>query len=57
MLYDRSSGFGQHTNIVVAVDGESAVTVGGNEMGRIRVHSLDWRSDGGVVGFGRGLPG
>lgn len=57
VLYDRSSGFGQHTNIVVAVDGESAVTVGGNEMGRIRVHSLDWRSDGGVVGFGRGLPG
>ncbi|ANY26114.1 CHAP domain-containing protein [Gordonia terrae] len=57
VLYDRSSGFGQHTNIVVAVDGETAVTVGGNEMGRIRIHSLDWRSDGGVVGFGRGLPG
>ncbi|MFE0750930.1 CHAP domain-containing protein [Gordonia sp. NPDC058843] len=57
VLYDRSSGFGQHTNIVVAVDGDTAVTVGGNEMGRIRVHSLDWRSDGGVVGFGRGVPG
>ncbi|WP_238556677.1 CHAP domain-containing protein [Gordonia terrae] len=57
VLYDRSSGFGQHTNIVVAVDGETAVTVGGNETGRIRIHSLDWRSDGGVVGFGRGVPG
>ncbi|WP_439029119.1 CHAP domain-containing protein [Gordonia terrae] len=53
VLYDRSSGFGQHTNIVVAVDGETAITVGGNEMGKIRVHTLEWASDGGVVGFGR----
>ncbi|MGW0035977.1 CHAP domain-containing protein [Gordonia sp. NPDC003376] len=55
VLYDRSSGFGQHTNIVVAVDGSTATTVGGNEMGRIRVHRLDWASDGGVVGFGRSV--
>ena len=53
VLYDRSSALGQHTNIVVAVDGDEAVTVGGNEMRRIRVHQLDWSSDGGVVGFGR----
>ncbi|WP_238421618.1 CHAP domain-containing protein [Gordonia sp. 'Campus'] len=53
VLYDRSSGFGQHTNIVVAVDGRTAITVGGNEMGKIRIHALEWASDGGVVGFGR----
>ncbi|MCR5977345.1 DUF2272 domain-containing protein [Gordonia jinghuaiqii] len=55
VLYDRSSGFGQHTNIVVAVDGASATTVGGNEMGKIRVHTLDWSSDDGVLGFGRSV--
>ncbi|WLP93252.1 CHAP domain-containing protein [Gordonia sp. NB41Y] len=57
VLYDRSSGFGQHTNVVVAVDGGTATTVGGNEMGRIRVHRLDWASDAGVVGFGRSVIG
>lgn len=55
VLYENSVGFGerQHTNIVVAVDGDSAVTVGGNELGRIRVHDLDWADDGAVMGFGR----
>jgi len=52
VLYDNTSWVGQHTNIVVAVDGTTAITVGGNEMGRIRVHSLDWASDPAVVGFG-----
>ncbi len=53
VLYDRSSALGQHTNIVVWVDGDEATTVGGNEMRKIRVHELHWGSDGGVVGFGR----
>lgn len=55
VLYHSAVGFGQreHTNIVVAVDGDRAITVGGNEMGRIRVHELDWAGDGAVVGFGR----
>ncbi len=53
VLYDRSSSLGQHTNIVVGVDGDEATTVGGNEMRKIRVHELHWGSDGGVVGFGR----
>ncbi|TQF69273.1 CHAP domain-containing protein [Rhodococcus spelaei] len=53
VLYDNSSWVGQHTNIVVAVDGDTATTVGGNELGKIRVHDLDWASDSAVVGFGR----
>ncbi|MFD4294560.1 CHAP domain-containing protein [Rhodococcus sp. NPDC058505] len=53
VLYDNTSWVGQHTNIVVAVDGGTATTVGGNEMGRIRVHRIDWASDSAVVGFGR----
>ncbi|MFF0816390.1 CHAP domain-containing protein [Rhodococcus sp. NPDC003318] len=53
VLYDNSSWVGQHTNIVVAVDGDTATTVGGNEMGRIRVHTVDWAGDSAVVGFGR----
>lgn len=53
VLYDNSSWVGQHTNFVVAVDGDTATTVGGNEFGRIRVHTLDWSDDSAVVGFGR----
>lgn len=53
VLYDNSSWVGQHTNVVVAVDGDTATTVGGNEFGRIRVHTVDWTSDSAVVGFGR----
>ncbi|MET0199561.1 MAG: CHAP domain-containing protein [Rhodococcus fascians] len=53
VLYDNSSWVGQHTNIVVAVDGDTATTVGGNELGKIRVHSVDVLSDSAIVGFGR----
>ncbi len=53
VLYDNSSWIGQHTNIVVAVDGDTATTVGGNELGKIRVHSVDVVSDSAIVGFGR----
>ena len=53
VIYNRSGWIGQHTNIVVSVDGDTATTVGGNELGKIRVHTVDWKSDGGVVGFGR----
>lgn len=53
VLYENTAGFGQHTNIVVAVDGDEAITVGGNEFGRIRVHTLEWSDDSAVVGFGR----
>lgn len=52
-LYDNVLGVGQHTNIVVAVDGDTITTVGGNELGKIRVHDVDWRKDSAVFGFGR----
>ncbi|MFF0282519.1 CHAP domain-containing protein [Rhodococcus aetherivorans] len=53
VLYENELWVGQHTNIVVAVDGDTATTVGGNELGRIRVHTVDVTSDSAVVGFGR----
>ncbi len=53
VLYDNEFRLGQHTNFVVAVAGDTATTVGGNELGKIRVHDLDWQSDRAVVGFGR----
>lgn len=55
VLYDNSSWVGQHTNIVVAVDGDTATTVGGNEQGKIRVHTVDVQSDSAIVGFGKFL--
>lgn len=60
VIYDSSRWSGQHTNIVVSEDdgtGDgSVVTVGGNEFGKVRVHTLDWKSDSAVVGFGRFQP-
>lgn len=53
VIYDSSRWSGQHTNIIVSVDGETAITVGGNEFGKVRVHELDWASDSAVVGFGK----
>jgi hypothetical protein len=52
VIYDSSRLSGQHTNIVVSVDGDKAITVGGNEFGKVRVHDLDWTTDSAVVGFG-----
>lgn len=57
VLYDNVLGVGQHTNIVVAVDGGSITTVGGNELGKVRVHDVDWLTDSAVIGFGRLGPG
>lgn len=56
VLYDNVLGVGQHTNIVVAVDGGVITTVGGNELGKIRVHDVDWAGDSAVFGFGRMAP-
>jgi hypothetical protein len=52
ILYNASSPFGQHTNIVVSYDGDSVTTVGGNENGKIRAHTFALTRDPGVVGFG-----
>ncbi|NLG54283.1 MAG: CHAP domain-containing protein [Rhodococcus sp.] len=53
VLYENVAWVGQHTNFIIAVDGDTAVTVGGNEMGKIRVHTLDLVGDSAVFGFGR----
>lgn len=50
-IYDGNP-FGQHTNYVLALDGDEMTTCGGNEDGRIRVtrHRLD--ADLHCLGFG-----
>ena len=45
--------FGCKVEISTFNDGDEAITVGGNEAGKIRVHTLQYASDSGVVGFGR----
>ncbi|MBF6174454.1 CHAP domain-containing protein [Nocardia blacklockiae] len=53
VLYDASSPFGQHTNIVLAADAATLTTIGGNEQGDIRIHHYVRASVPGMVGFGR----
>lgn len=50
------SAFGsEHTNMVVSADSETgtAITLGGNETGAVRLHHLRWDDDSAVIGFGR----
>lgn len=50
------SPFGsEHTNMVVSADPRTgtAITLGGNETGAVRLHRLRWADDGAVIGFGR----
>ena len=47
------SPLGLHTNFVVAVEGNAITTVGGNEEGGIRVHTLDDAEIAGILGYGR----
>lgn len=55
VIYDGSL-FGTHANMVVEVDGNYIVTVGGNEDGRIRLDKIDWTDRRyGVLGFGHVL--
>lgn len=51
-MYAEGSPLGLHTNFVVAVDGDAITTVGGNEEGGIRVHTLDDDEIAGIVGYG-----
>ncbi|WP_280318555.1 CHAP domain-containing protein [Nocardia wallacei] len=53
VLYDSSSPFGQHTNIVLAADAATLTTIGGNEQGDIRIHRYIRAEVPGMVGFGR----
>lgn len=52
VLYDKPSHFRQHTNIVVARDGNVVTTVGGAEAQGITVDHFDLRTVEGVQGYG-----
>ena len=53
MLYNTDSHFRQHTNIVLAYDGHTVTTVGGNEWGgHITVSRFTPADDDGLVGYG-----
>nr|WP_084519089.1 CHAP domain-containing protein [Nocardia mexicana] len=53
VLYDATSPFGQHTNIVLAADSATLTTIGGNERGVIGIHHYIRAEIPGMVGFGR----
>lgn len=53
VMYTDGSPLGLHTNFVVAVDDNGITTVGGNEEGKIRVHTLDDAEIAGILGYGR----
>ncbi|WP_280348994.1 CHAP domain-containing protein [Nocardia neocaledoniensis] len=53
VLYGPSSPLGQHTNIVLKVDGDAITTIGGNEMGAVRVRTIDVSETTDLVGYGR----
>lgn len=55
VMYSDHSVFHQHTNIIVAVDGDTITTVGGNEAGEsggIAIHEFRASGTTGLVGFG-----
>ncbi|MFG1791693.1 CHAP domain-containing protein [Nocardia sp. NPDC049149] len=53
LLYDDTSPFNQHTNIVLRADGGRVTTIGGNEFGQITLHTFALAEVPGIVGFGR----
>ncbi|MFC4125572.1 CHAP domain-containing protein [Nocardia rhizosphaerae] len=53
VLYGPSSPLGQHTNIVLKADGDELTTIGGNEMGAVRVRTIRLSETADLVGFGR----
>lgn len=53
VMYAEGSPLGLHTNFVVAVEGNEITTVGGNEPGGIRVHTLDDSETAGILGYGQ----
>ena len=52
MLYDNPNQFGQHVNIVLTVDGDTITTIGGNEIGKIRVLTHRAHHSSGFIGYG-----
>jgi hypothetical protein len=52
MLYDNPSSFGQHTNMIIAIDNGKVTTIGGNEPGGIRIVENRDPNQAGFIGFG-----
>ena len=53
-IYDTLSFFGQHTNIVVAIDGDEVITLDGNSAKTIRLRGYHWDDEKArVLGFAR----
>ncbi|MFF2088192.1 CHAP domain-containing protein [Nocardia sp. NPDC058176] len=53
VLYGPNSPLGQHTNIVLKAEGATITTIGGNEMGGIRVRTITPAETADLVGYGR----
>lgn len=53
VLYGPASPLGQHTNIVLKAEGDAITTIGGNEMGTVRVRTIRIAETADVVGYGR----
>ncbi|APE36745.1 CHAP domain-containing protein [Nocardia mangyaensis] len=53
VLYGPNSPLGQHTNIVLKTEGATITTIGGNEMGGIRVRTITPAETADLVGYGR----
>lgn len=52
VIYDGGT-FGGHTNMVVGMDGDYIIVLGGNENNKIRLDKIDWtKTEYGVLGFG-----
>ncbi|KAA8888129.1 CHAP domain-containing protein [Nocardia colli] len=53
LMYDSTSPFGQHTNIVLKSGAGTVTTIGGNEFGEVSIHTFALAQVPGIVGFGR----
>ncbi|MFI6170053.1 CHAP domain-containing protein [Nocardia sp. NPDC051052] len=52
LMYDSTSPFGQHTNIVLKSGAGVVTTIGGNEFGEVSIHTFALAEAPGIVGFG-----
>lgn len=54
VIYDNGSFFGQHTNIVAAVNGDEIITIDGNSRNKIRLNKYNWsEKKANILGYAR----